>query len=99
MKTKYFPSHRRIFLDWILLCTVYMLLPMRTMLIIQISYGKPKRDWSRHKENSLRDKKGAVTEISKDCVWLYSMRKLLISAVTSCIRKLVILQTAMMRLA
>lgn len=76
-----------------------MLLLMRTMLIIQISYGKSKRDWPRHKENFPRDKKGAVTGINKDCVWLYSMRKLLINAVTSCIRKLVILQTAMMRLA
>lgn len=72
---------------------------MRTMPIIQISYGKPKIDWSRHKGNSPRDKKGAVTGINKDCEWLYSMRKLLINAATSCIRKLVILQTAMMRLA
>ena len=53
----------------------------------------------KHKENYPKGKKGAVTGINKDCVWLYSMRKLLINAATSCIRKLVILQTAMMRLA
>lgn len=43
--------------------------------------------------------KRAVTGINKDCVWLYSMRKLLINAAIFCIRKLVILQTTMMRLA
>lgn len=42
--------------------------------------------------------KGSRNSINKDCVWLYSMRRLLINAATSCIRKLVILRTAMMRL-